>query len=399
MAFDSNAAPTPAPDITAPTVPPSLAAGLSGLNTPPPSPNAPAPMAPPQIDSPAPAPSMGQPAPAPGVDVRTPPPAPPTPPPPHAKLLAMVSGLAMGLSAFGTAIATKGKEGGAPEVSQLQSEEQNRQVQQQEAGTAQKNAQLQQQIMTGDINQQNFSNWLRLQTAPDDIAKNHLERVGAEQTNISGAQKIREDALAAYQQTGDLGAYQNTLKQLDQTSGGVSTIPANGATPTGAASANTPTTPGTLPPVAVATWKNAIDTATGSYANDSDIKAAAAQFTAAQALSDPQQASLQMAAAARVAANRKAALDAAMDSRKKQADTSSAETAARFAVPKTQADIAQARARAAASATGQQKSAFEFGQETRQATNLATPDVVGFSSPLTPKEYEKRYDSFTKSKD
>src|SRR5690348_13009023 len=40
------------------------------------------------------------------------------PPPPHARLLAMVEGLATGLSAFGKSIATKGKEGGAPEVEQ-----------------------------------------------------------------------------------------------------------------------------------------------------------------------------------------------------------------------------------------------------------------------------------------
>ena len=51
-----------------------------------------------------------------------------TVPPPHQRLLAMVSGLATGLSAAGTSLATHGQEGGAKEVQQIRAA----QVQQQQ---------------------------------------------------------------------------------------------------------------------------------------------------------------------------------------------------------------------------------------------------------------------------
>lgn len=115
-------------------------------------------------------------------------PTPPAAPVPHARLLAMISGLATGLGAFGTSLATKGAEGGVKEVEQVQSEEQNRQIQAQQAAQAQKSAKVQQDLMVlGNLRDLANSTHL-LATMPDEIAKSHLETTGMAQTQaITGA--------------------------------------------------------------------------------------------------------------------------------------------------------------------------------------------------------------------
>ena len=103
-------------------------------------------------------------------------------PPPHARLLAMVNGLSIGLASFGTSLATHGREGGAPEVEQLRGAQQQQKIAAQQATAAQKNAELQQKLITGQINEGNARNWLLLQTAPDVLAESHLKPIAEQQT-------------------------------------------------------------------------------------------------------------------------------------------------------------------------------------------------------------------------
>lgn len=108
----------------------------------------------------------------------------PTPPPapvPHARLLAMVNGLALGLSAAGTSIATHGREGGAKEVIEVQGEQQAQKQRAAEFAQAQKNAQIQQQITVADTNYKMAQNIMLLATLPNEIAKSNLEVSGLKQ--------------------------------------------------------------------------------------------------------------------------------------------------------------------------------------------------------------------------
>lgn len=114
----------------------------------------------------------------------------PAAPVPHARLLAMVSGLATGLSAFGTAIATGGKEGGAKEVAQIQGEQQQQKIQAQQATAAQKNTQIQQQLMVADTNHKLGQNILLMSALPDEIAQRHLA-VSGEQLRQKGEQQTQ----------------------------------------------------------------------------------------------------------------------------------------------------------------------------------------------------------------
>lgn len=115
----------------------------------------------------------------------------PTPPPapvPHARLLAMVSGLATGLSAAAMSLSTHGREGGAAEVTRIQGEEAAQKQRAAEFATTQKNAKIQQQITVADTNHKMAQNIILLATLPDEIAKSHLSVTGAQQTQaITGA--------------------------------------------------------------------------------------------------------------------------------------------------------------------------------------------------------------------
>jgi hypothetical protein len=86
----------------------------------------------------------------------------PPPPPPganaggHSKLLAMVTGLSVGLSAAGTSLGTHGKEGGAPEVQEFYQKQEQGKQQAAQAAQALKNQQLQNQLTTAQTNEANF---------------------------------------------------------------------------------------------------------------------------------------------------------------------------------------------------------------------------------------------------
>jgi hypothetical protein len=100
----------------------------------------------------------------------------------------MISGLALGLSAFGDSLATKGQRGGVQEVEQVQAEQQQQKLQAQEAAAAQKNQQIQQQVVIGDTNRALAQSYLNLMTMPDEIEARHLQITGTQQTQaITGA--------------------------------------------------------------------------------------------------------------------------------------------------------------------------------------------------------------------
>jgi len=123
-------------------------------------------------------------------DLANPPAAPA--PGPHARLLSMVKGLVQGLAigadAFATSEATGGKEGGVQEVLKVRQEQQQQKIQAQQAATAQRNQQIQQQLMVGDTNHKLAQNIILLATLPNELAKSDLEVKGAQQAQaITGA--------------------------------------------------------------------------------------------------------------------------------------------------------------------------------------------------------------------
>src|SRR6266849_7825585 len=101
------------------------------------------------VAAPAPTPAPVVSAAAPGADYPAPPatpqsprssldtfaanPEPPARPGPHARLLAMVQGLALGMDAFAKSAATGGREGGVEEVQAVRAQEQEQQIRAQAA--------------------------------------------------------------------------------------------------------------------------------------------------------------------------------------------------------------------------------------------------------------------------
>jgi hypothetical protein len=105
----------------------------------------------------------------------------PAAPPKHAHLLAMVQGLADGLSAAATSIATHGREGGAPQVQEQRLQRQ--QAQQSADKAAQEKAAAAQDfaIKTQTLNMMNSNNKIALATFSDKVAQSHLEVTGEQQ--------------------------------------------------------------------------------------------------------------------------------------------------------------------------------------------------------------------------
>jgi hypothetical protein len=105
---------------------------------------------------------------------------------PHARLYSMIAGLGAGLSAFGTSLATHGKEGGAPMVEQIESERQQRTLQAQQAAQAQKNQAIQNQLTIGNTNRTLGQNMLLLATMPQELQMKDLQLSEAQQRVASG---------------------------------------------------------------------------------------------------------------------------------------------------------------------------------------------------------------------
>jgi hypothetical protein len=102
-------------------------------------------------------------------------------PPRHAVLLKMIEGLGIGLSSAATAMATKGREGGAPEVAQYYAGQQQQQIQAQQARIQARDAKVRQDLTTFDTAHALYQTYQNLATVPDEITKSHLDVEAAQQ--------------------------------------------------------------------------------------------------------------------------------------------------------------------------------------------------------------------------
>lgn len=110
---------------------------------------------------------------------------------PHARLVNMIQGLALGVSSFGKAAATQGREGGAAEVAQVQNEQARLKMEQQAQAQAQKNQRIQNYLTVGSANHQLAQTVMLLHTLPDEIEKSHLEVQAKKQTLATGEAEFR----------------------------------------------------------------------------------------------------------------------------------------------------------------------------------------------------------------
>jgi hypothetical protein len=207
------------------------------------------------------------------------------PPVPHARLLAMVTGLARGLSAFGESLATRGKEGGAPQVEQEYAQDQELQLQKNQAARENQARQAQLQIVAGDNAMKMGQMYTYLMTLPDDVEAHHVAAISA---TTDAAQKAYNLGMT----TGDFSQY-NSLQKPPQGS-----APVTGA-----------------PPQATQSWKTAGDAAALAFPKDPVILAQQ------KILQDPKSTPQQMAIAANTATQRAQEMGAAAETAGKVAAT------------------------------------------------------------------------------
>jgi hypothetical protein len=261
----------------------------------------------------------------------------PAAPPPHAKLLAMIQGLSVGLGAAAQSIATHGKEGGAAEVQRFQGEQQRQKEQADSAATAQKNAKYQQLMWQGEINHTNLSNIVLGATVKNQVDESHFKAQESGLGVIGLQQEQQAKAREAFNASGDLNTFLETTKKIKDVGSGASEKPTAGATPAAAAPAAVPGQTSdalsSIPPVSISGWKNSIDSAMSGYPNDPDIQKADAAFKAAQASTDPHAASMAMAQAARIASSRMTSLTAGAKARAEQQTADAGSPVSKLSTP------------------------------------------------------------------
>jgi len=355
----------------------------------------------------------------------------------HQKLFNIINAIGVGLSAAGASVGSHGREGGSEYVQQVFGEQQQQRINAQNSALAQKNATVQGHVQAANLAQMQMQNILRLHAVPNDMTKDDLGVQEAQQN----VQKGQTEADSKAQDLWDTRGFVPQGYEADPSSGQVRRT-GQSQTPVAASTAGTPTagtqtgaapttnvsapagTPNAVPGVAPTTaapagapgtaTANALVPRDGQYflRQQSIFDASAKAITAANGgkttplldaaqkiMDDPNSTVYQIQRASVMVQNAAGLSDTTVKRLKDIADSKTAQTTAQYAAQKTQADIAKANAQAASAASSQQKNVFELGQQQREATDLATPDAVGFSSKLGPKEYEKRYDAFTKSKD
>jgi hypothetical protein len=126
--------------------------------------------------------------------------APTAPPPPHAKLLAMVQGLSIGLGAAATSIATHGREGGSAQVIQQYGELQRQKQEAASAASAQKSAKLQQQLAQAEYTHTNTLNIMLAANMKNDMALSDMA-VAESKTKLAGEQQTQAITGADFQAT------------------------------------------------------------------------------------------------------------------------------------------------------------------------------------------------------
>src|ERR1700674_3364517 len=156
----------------------------------------------------------------------------------HQRLLQMVQGLAIGLSNFGKAMGTGGREGGARGVVADNAAIQEQKIRQQQAATAAKNAELQQQLVQGEINTQTGVNHFNLASMSDRLSAEHFKAQEAGQAVTAG----QTEADAKAQELFDTRGFMPSGYEADPNTGQVRRT-GQGQTP----SAGAPSAPGAAP--------------------------------------------------------------------------------------------------------------------------------------------------------
>jgi len=118
---------------------------------------------------------------------------------PHARLFNIIAAIGAGLSASGTAIATHGKEGGAPEVQEIMGARQQQQQSKVAAAQAQRDAQIRQQQTIADTNARLANNVMLMATLPTELSKRDLD-------NQTEAQALAENKANFAAQHGGMNA-------------------------------------------------------------------------------------------------------------------------------------------------------------------------------------------------
>jgi len=119
---------------------------------------------------------------------------------PHAKLMAIIQAIGIGMSAFGAAGATGGREGGAPMVQKFEAGQQEMKIRGHEARVADKNNQIQQQMTIADTNHRLAQSIILMSTLPTDLAMKDLQ-LSKEQTEVAAGKAAAAQTQAEFMST------------------------------------------------------------------------------------------------------------------------------------------------------------------------------------------------------
>jgi hypothetical protein len=175
---------------------------------------------------------------------------------PHSRLLNMIAGIGVALSAAGTSVSSHGREGGAPEVQQYYANQQQQKIQAQEAAQAQKNAKLQQDLMVADTNEKVGQNILYMSTIHNQMTQSDLDVQGKQQQLTAGALANQTQAQDMFDSRGQVpqgwgvdpnsGQVYQLTGQSNTPAAAPAAAPASGApaSPSGVPASNSTATPG-----------------------------------------------------------------------------------------------------------------------------------------------------------
>jgi hypothetical protein len=147
-------------------------------------------------------------------------PTPPAPPAPHARLLAMVQGLSVGLGAAGKALATHGREGGVDDVLAYEKQKQEMAQSAQQAAQSKINQQIEQQKVVYSTNLALANNAHLMATLPLDLSRSEVALAGEKQQ-----QGITSADFAAAHGGMDYDTFQKVLSGTTPNSANAGTAP------------------------------------------------------------------------------------------------------------------------------------------------------------------------------
>jgi hypothetical protein len=151
---------------------------------------------------------------------------------PHAMLRGILQGISDGLAGFSAGVASKGRVSGAAVVQDLEGQRAEQQQKATASAQAQKNAELQNQLTNGAVNEMNIKNHILGQTWNDDVNKSHF---ATQEAGLAVQQKAQE----IFDTTGRVPTGWSADPSTGQVTQGKPGAPATGAVPV----AGTPAAP------------------------------------------------------------------------------------------------------------------------------------------------------------